>query len=63
QLRRQRQMCIRDRYGPSPMVSEIQAQFEEDVRRSERLSNKSQKKRRAMTIVKERLSEFFTPLL
>lgn len=50
-------------YGPSPMVSEIQAQFEEDVRRSERLSNKSQKKRRAMTIVKERLSEFFTPLL
>ena len=45
------------------MVSEIQAQFEEDVRRSERLSNESQKKRRAMTIVKERLSEFFTPLL
>ena len=45
------------------MVSEIQAQFEEDVRRSERLSNENQKKRRAMTIVKARLSEFFTPLL
>ncbi len=50
-------------YGPSALVSEIQAQFEEDVRRSKRLSSETQKNRNVATVVKERLSEFFTPLL
>jgi len=50
-------------YGPSALVSEIQAQFEEDIRRSKRLSRETQKKRTMTTVVKERLSEFFTPLL
>ncbi|MEG0373150.1 MAG: cardiolipin synthase [Enterococcus sp.] len=50
-------------YGPSPVVSEIQSQFEEDLRRSKRLTSEDQKKRKVLTIVKERLSEFLTPLL
>ena len=50
-------------YGPSALVSEIQAQFEEDVRQSKRLSSETQKNRNVATVVKERLSEFFTPLL